>query len=83
MMVNRKEYQHCFSDNGNVVYSVPIYAKIVSQDDMKILEYKTEYFELANDIYQKVLAEKYIPIQDIKKELVYEYERKDNRSSRK
>ena len=81
--INQKGYKHCFSDNGNIVYRVPIYAKIVSKNDTKIVKYKTEYFELANDIYQKILTKEYIPIHDIKKELVYEYERNDNRSSRR
>lgn len=38
---NKNDYQHCYSDNGNIVYRVPIYAKIVSQEDVKIVKYKT------------------------------------------
>lgn len=49
---------YCNSDNGQEIYSVPIYAKICSDTKVKYFRYKTEHYDLANDIYQLVASGK-------------------------
>lgn len=76
-----KQYHYCHSDNGNDIYVAPLYAKLASDKEEKLVKYKTEYYELANDLYQKILAGDYVPIENKRRrELVYE--RKNNRSYR-
>ena len=77
---NHIEYHYCHSDNGNDFYLVPVYAKILSNDSMKIIRYKTEYYEMADELYQKILSGEYIPFEDKRKGLMYE--RKNSRSYR-
>lgn len=57
------EQVYCFSNNGNDVYKVPMYAKICSNKKKKYVRYKTEYYEQANDIYQLILARRRLPIE--------------------
>lgn len=69
---NHKEHEYCKSDNGNECYIAPIYAKISSDDKDKFIKYKTEYYLIANELYQKIINGEYIPIENKRKELVYE-----------
>ena len=47
---NNKVY--CKSDNGEDVYTVSVYAKLVSANDEKYVKYRTEHYDSANDVYQ-------------------------------
>lgn len=69
---NHIEHERCHSDNGNSIYPAPLYAKLVSSKKEKLVKYKTEYFYLADELYQKILAGEYIPIEERGKALVYE-----------
>lgn len=61
----KKEYHYCRSDNGNDIYVAPLYVKLVStsKGKEKLIRCGTEYFEMADELYQKVLVGDYIPIE--------------------
>lgn len=73
---NHVEYESCHSDNGNSIYPATLYEKLVSSKKEKLVKYKTEYFYLADELYQKVLVGDYIPIKVKGRKL--SYERKNN-----